>query len=292
MRFLKVVCSFCLLLIVTISGHAQIDFPVDLIAFVSDLDGDREIYTIYSDGTHLRQLTNNTSSDDYPSWSPDGSKIVYIHDYELHIMDANGSDSVLILNTLGARNPQWSPDNQWIVFEQESDILLLNLQTEIIQNLTNTPQELDQSPIWSFDSTRIIFNSTGDNPIPSARYSGYPRFGIHSMEIDGSNRELIHNGGGGIYGLSQNETGIIISTGFFNLDPTIFQYDPVTHTTTSLFSLGVIAYDAQFSPDGSKVVLVYNRQLAIMNANGENLIQITNIDGYILSPAWQPQITD
>ncbi|MGQ0703558.1 MAG: Ig-like domain-containing protein, partial [Gemmatimonadales bacterium] len=42
------------------------------IAFVSDRDGDNEIFIINIDGTGLTQLTNNTTDDQFPSFSPLG----------------------------------------------------------------------------------------------------------------------------------------------------------------------------------------------------------------------------
>ncbi len=56
------------------------------------------IYTANADGSGLRQLTFNTDSytyDVFPSWSPDGSKIVFCHqipyDHVLQIVNADGS---------------------------------------------------------------------------------------------------------------------------------------------------------------------------------------------------------
>ena len=49
------------------------------IAFSSGgvLSDDREIYIINSDGTNLRQITNDSRKNVYPNMNGDGSKIVY-----------------------------------------------------------------------------------------------------------------------------------------------------------------------------------------------------------------------
>lgn len=48
------------------------------IAFVSEKDGNSEIYSLNPDGSGLKRLTNNSTSEDgAPIWSPDGSKIVF-----------------------------------------------------------------------------------------------------------------------------------------------------------------------------------------------------------------------
>ena len=47
------------------------------IAFISDRDGNREIYVMNADGTGLVNLTNNPADDEGPVWSPDGSEILF-----------------------------------------------------------------------------------------------------------------------------------------------------------------------------------------------------------------------
>ena len=47
------------------------------IAFVSNRDGNREIYTMNADGSNQQNITNHPGSDFNPAWSPDGSMILY-----------------------------------------------------------------------------------------------------------------------------------------------------------------------------------------------------------------------
>ncbi len=69
----------------------------DLIAFVSTNSGNDEIYTITLDGTITKQLTvNQFEWDKHPSWSPDGSQLVFFSNREtgrrqLWVMNADGS---------------------------------------------------------------------------------------------------------------------------------------------------------------------------------------------------------
>jgi Tol biopolymer transport system component len=49
----------------------------DLISFNSDRSGNDEIYIMDINSHNVRQLTNNTVADYWPSWSQDGEWIAY-----------------------------------------------------------------------------------------------------------------------------------------------------------------------------------------------------------------------
>ena len=57
-------------LMVDVDAQAQI-------AFVSERDGNYEIYVMEADGKNQRKLTINIGIDWFPSWSPDGERIVF-----------------------------------------------------------------------------------------------------------------------------------------------------------------------------------------------------------------------
>jgi Tol biopolymer transport system component len=67
------------------------------ISFVSSNSGNDEIYRVSPDGAVLQQLThNNWEWDKHPSWSPDGSQIVFFSNRDvgrtqIWIMNADGS---------------------------------------------------------------------------------------------------------------------------------------------------------------------------------------------------------
>jgi hypothetical protein len=80
---------------------------------------DEEIFIVSAHSLVLRRLTDNSVRDANPSFSPDGTQIVYTSAPEqvnhLYIMDLNTGASRL-LTSLPADKPIWSPDGQWIAF--------------------------------------------------------------------------------------------------------------------------------------------------------------------------------
>lgn len=47
------------------------------VVFVSNRDGNDEIYSMKTDGSGLLRLTNHTARDGRPAWSPDGRHVVF-----------------------------------------------------------------------------------------------------------------------------------------------------------------------------------------------------------------------
>lgn len=88
------------------------------IAYFSDAGGDTEIWVAKTDGSNAHQVTTNAVSDLFPRWSPDGKQIVYVTDGDLAVMDADGSDSVVIRPALSIVQPTWSPRGNRIAFSE------------------------------------------------------------------------------------------------------------------------------------------------------------------------------
>ena len=87
-----------------------------------------EIYVTNIDGTGLTRLTFNGEEERGPSWSPDGTKIVYScrrggADFELCVMNADGSGQVRLTdNTFQDLTPTFSPNEPKILFHRAGSI--------------------------------------------------------------------------------------------------------------------------------------------------------------------------
>jgi len=93
------------------------------ILFVSDRDGDPDIYVMDADGRNVRQLTNHPGYDGGPFFSPDGRFIAYRTDriekdmLQIHVMNADGSGDVAVTSGKGVRwAPYWHPTRPWLIW--------------------------------------------------------------------------------------------------------------------------------------------------------------------------------
>lgn len=97
------------------------------IVFQSDLDGDNEIYRLTA--TELRRLTNNSWSDEYPRWSPDGTRIAFSANpkgnFDIFVMNADGSGLTQITSSPNDEvEPAWLPDGKALAYTEEGKRLL------------------------------------------------------------------------------------------------------------------------------------------------------------------------
>jgi len=127
-----------------------------------------EIYTVGTDGSDLKRLTNNRAIDVSPSWSPDASRIAFVSDRsgspQIYLMNADGSDQRRITyqgsyNT----NPAWSPDGRWIAYETrlegQFDIWLIDPGGGANVPLISNPRN-DEAPSWAPNGRKLAFSST------------------------------------------------------------------------------------------------------------------------------------
>ena len=242
-------------LMVVVGAQAQI-------AFQSDRDRNDEIYVMDNDGGNQRNLTNNPADDRFPSWSPDGKRIVFMSmsdkkvkdfvlTYEIYVMDADGGNQLNLTNNPHVdRDPSWSPDGKRIVFSSDreghfrgavgisSEIYVMDTDGQNEQRLTNNRRN-DWTPSWSPDGKRIAFSSD--------RKGDLQNFEIYVMDADGQNEQKLTNNRG---------------------------YDEFP----------------SWSPDGKKILFHSERgekfDIYVMDADGDNLQNLTNNRHSDVSPSW------
>jgi len=123
-----------------------------------------------ADGSGLMRLTNNTTTDEQPSWSPDGERIAFSSrpdgNFEIYVMNADGSAQTRLTDDPAQdEQPSWSPDGRQIAFRSDRDgnaeIYVMGADGSAPTRVTNNPA-FDSDPSWSPDGRRIAFRSDRD----------------------------------------------------------------------------------------------------------------------------------
>ena len=147
-----------------------------LIVFESDRGGQSDLWTMESDGSNQKRLTNDRADDVFPAWSPNGKQIAWTRggrgpEGEIWIMNADGSGQKQVTsNSFSDFNASWSPDGSEIVFRSlrgvNRDIYVIGVDGTGERRLTEDPGS-DYAPDWSPDGSRIAFSSnrTGHNAV-------------------------------------------------------------------------------------------------------------------------------
>jgi TolB protein len=147
------------------------------LVFISDRDGDAEVFTMHADGTHITQITFNDTDDVTPSWSPDGRRVAfarYLDDgYGLDIWSANagGHGEHRLTRAVGDDiEPAYSPDGRTIAFASERDPTTEQLDVFTMDASGAHPRPVvsgpndEEWPNWSPDGRRLAFISERADP--------------------------------------------------------------------------------------------------------------------------------
>jgi TolB protein len=132
------------------------------IAFVSDRDGNVEIYLMDANGSNQQRLTDHPADDWPAAWSTDGHRLVFASNrdghWNLYVVEASGGEPARLTNDpADEREPVWSPDGRTIAFAYNGtgnwDIYTLPAPTN---SVSETPRSA-----W----TQITFTATDErNP--------------------------------------------------------------------------------------------------------------------------------
>ena len=236
------------LFLLLIYGYASAE-PTGIIAFNSEREGrKREVYLINADGTNERKWLHNP-------------------------------------NAVGMT---WSPDGKWVAFsqrnaKQEGNLFVLELRTGKQKNITARWRGLGMNfsyPAWSGDgkwlaltcrlrdeirSNICIIEADGDNWKQLTNAADKHQYGGPSWSPDG---EKIAFHGGGIFVMDRNGRNRI--------------------------QLSPKGRHPDWSPDGTKIAFYSNlhniaqQDIYVMNADGANIVRLTNHPKSDRLPAWSP----
>ncbi len=138
------------------------------IIYVSEKDGNPEIYSMEINGSEIQRITNSSRSEENPKLSKDGSYLGFLiskNDIkELHIIEMNNNNKQLKISDkdLDVEDFFWSPDSRKLTFKAKDnngnhDIYLYNLEKELTNKVTNT-KGIEKLGNWSPDGEWIVYS--------------------------------------------------------------------------------------------------------------------------------------
>ena len=287
-----------------LQGHystPSLSYDGERVAFASAVgrSQDYDIFVMDIQSREQHQVTFSGSWDLFPSWAPDGSRIVFASDtggvFNLYTVDENGENRTRLTNSSGDDiQPDWSPDGSKIAFASDQasavhQVYWMNPRTGHQQKLTQSNFN-SRYPRWSPDGTKIAFFSAvrdrerrpiGNRQIWQVSADGT---GLKSLITDGEfNDEPV---------LSPDLKHIAFtSTRDDNTDIYIFNRD----SRQILRLTRHPSYDSRpsWSPDGKHLVFVSRRSgnldIFRINAHGGGIVNLTRSETDETMPAWSPR---
>ncbi len=284
---------------------------------VGDFSGERGgIFVSRPDGTDRRQITVSQTNnfqysgdglnlpDDHPSFSPDGTHIVFttsrfqapgeINNFEIAIMNVDGTDIRRLTNSPGIdTEPVFSPDGMRIAFASDRsgnlDIYSMKLDGSELRQLTNNSDN-ENEPAWShagnkLSYTRILFGGV-------AGAIGAKKDVYIMNAATGSNKQLIAGNDAeehdAVWSLDDSRLILTSEQGGTSPFGDVMVMNIATRTYISNLTIDdtFLGFggggDPTLSPDGNKIayfkatlgVLTGPQKVHVMNSNGTGKVQI------------------
>jgi TolB protein len=256
------------------------------IAYQSATAGPSDIFTIDADGAGALGLTSGPLVESRPSYSGDGEKIAFARamgfaEPDIWVMNQDGTDQVQLTTGESGGGPSFSPDGSLIAFDRtvagQSEIFVMNADGSNVTRLTDNAVN-DFSPAFSPDGTRIAFarGDAADNEVFVMGAGGENPIPLTSTPSDDREPNWSPDGSQIVY-----EAGEPAFTHIFAV--------PSSGGAPAQLTFGPgYQEDPAFSPDGSLIAFSNDGPLAVMNADGSAIRDITPAAESAANPDWQP----
>lgn len=143
------------------------------VAFVSNMSGRNNIWTVAAEGGWPMQLTVSDQRQTSPTWSPDGKWIAYMSDYDgdeqwdIFLVSPKTGQVVNVTNTreIAEENPAWSPDGRYVAYmvkPKTSSVFEIDVYDTALRDVkhitTGTAKDrMNVGPMWTADGKSIVY---------------------------------------------------------------------------------------------------------------------------------------
>lgn len=271
------------------------------LVFERKVDGNADVYVMAVDGSGLTRLTDSPGWDGEPSWSPDGSQIVFASDRAggpaIYVMNADGSNQRALTDpSTASLTPSWSPDGQRIAFASTGpyevaeaqtvdagfEIWVINTDGSNPQRLAGDPAGQALYPSWGPKSDRIAYAlQTGEEGVlltQVLRDGATPQ--SFSDAVKGRPNAPDWSSGSNRIAFALEQQGLV----------EIWQTKPDGSNPLRLGQAGANGGEPAWSPDGKHIVYVSDQDgassLVIMDADGKNVRRFTKDAAAYAHPDW------
>jgi Tol biopolymer transport system component len=259
--------------------------------------GGGQIHAVSTDGSGLQQLTHMGGHDALDAhWSPDGAMLAFRvwtkGDYELFVMNADGSGLTNVTESMGVSEFAWSPSRSMLAFTafqegNDFDIFVVNADGTGLRAVIESPLS-EHRPQWSPDGTQIAFE----------------QWPVHDRDPGTADIYIVGVGGGDATPLVTSpgyDTGVAWSPDGNRLaftsdqgdDEEIYVVNADGSGERKLTDLpGLDATTAAWSPDGTQISFVAHDSEQwddwVVNADGSGLLRLTPSDRDDGPAVWAP----
>jgi uncharacterized repeat protein (TIGR01451 family) len=271
--------------------------PPYRLAYDSKPGGDYEIWAINADKSDEVNVSNLAGGDGEPDWSPDGSKIVWVHFVDgkgdIHVANADGTDPDILSNDPKTeRGPVWSPDGTKIAYfrivedgsELHWEVFWMDAATGSGQTQLTDRECQSHDPVWSPDGTKLAYICGLDH------YAEIWVMDVASQTHTRLTRNDVEDKGPA---WSPDSTRLVYVR-HESPDSELYIVDVATEVSTPLTNNSWDDHGADWSPDGTKIAfstyLDGSYEIATIDVATLHVVNLTQTGAGIADyvPRWSP----